>query len=65
MPLAIYVLLNGGLIARIVSEPNATSMIARAILGASAVSQVLAILLFASLAWLRTRPPSRPAPGVR
>ncbi len=66
MPLAIYVLLNGGLIARILSEPSAgTNMVAGTILGASAVSQVLAILLFVSLAWLRTRPPSRPAPGVR
>ncbi len=66
MPLAIYAMLNGGLIARVVSEPIAgTSMIARTTLGLSAVSQVLAILLFAALAWLRTRPPSRPAPGVR
>lgn len=66
MPPSIYLLLNGGLIARIVSEPaSAHSAIARAILGASAVSQLCAILLFVALAWLRTRPPSRPAPGVR
>lgn len=66
MPPSIYLLLNGGLIARIVSEPASVhSAIARAILGASAVSQLCAILLFVALAWLRTRPPSRPAPGVR
>jgi hypothetical protein len=66
MPLAIYFLLNGGLIARIFSEPNiATSASSRVVLDVSAVAQVAAVLLFVSLAWLRTRAPSRPAPGVR
>ncbi|HVA34425.1 MAG TPA: hypothetical protein VNG31_09770 [Candidatus Baltobacteraceae bacterium] len=66
MPLTIYLLLNGGLIARIFSEPAvAVSAVARLALGASAVAQVGAILLFVALAWLRTRPPSRPAKGVR
>jgi hypothetical protein len=66
MPLTIYVLLNGGLIARVFSEPaSAASAAARAVLAASAAAQVAAILLFAMLAWARTRPPSRPAPGVR
>ncbi|HVS46107.1 MAG TPA: hypothetical protein VMS32_05515 [Verrucomicrobiae bacterium] len=66
MPLTIYLLLNGGLIARIVSEPSiASSTIARGVLGTSAVAQVCAVLLFVSFAWFRTRPPSHPAPGVR
>ncbi len=66
MPVAIYLLLNGGLIARILSEPViATYAFARVVLDVSAVAQVGAILLFVSLAWLRTRAPSHPAPGVR
>ncbi len=66
MPLTIYLLLNGGLIARILSEPAvASSAVARLALGASAVMQVCAILLFIKLAWLRTRRPSHPAKGVR
>lgn len=66
MPLTIYVLLNGGLVARVLSEPSAPfSAVARAFLGISALAQLGAILLFAVLAWARTRPPSRPAPGVR
>lgn len=66
MPLTIYFFLNVGLIARIVSEPAAAqSQLARIVLGVSAVLQLCAILMFVTLAWLRTRPPSRPAPGVR
>lgn len=66
MPITIYLLLNGGLIARILSEPAAAgSSVARAVLGISALAQVGAILLFVALAWLRTRAPSHPAPGVR
>jgi hypothetical protein len=66
MPLTTYWLLNGGLIARILSEPAiAHNVFARVMLGASALAQVCAVLLFVSLAWLRTRAPSRPAPGVR
>jgi len=66
MPWTIYGLLNAGLIARIFSEPaSAGSGVARAILGASAVAQLGAVLLFVVLAWMRTRAPSHPAPGVR
>jgi len=66
MPRAIYLLLNGGLVARILSEPAiANSSIARVVLGVSAIAQVGAVLLFVLLAWLRTRAPSHPAPGVR
>ncbi len=66
MPLAIYLLLNVGLVARIVSEPFAyQSEIARIVLGVSGIAQLAAILLFAALAWSRTRAPARPAPGVR
>ena len=66
MPLTIYLLLNGGLIARILAEPAAaSSAVARTVLGTSALLQVGAILLFVTVAWLRTRPPSHPAKGVR
>ncbi len=66
MPGAIYVLLNGGLLARIFSEPfSNASAIARVALAASAFAQVGAVLIFAVLAWSRTRPPARPASGVR
>lgn len=66
MPLSIYMLLNGGLLMRIVSEPLvADSAIARAGLDASAVSQCAAICIFVALAWSRTKAPARPAAGVR
>jgi hypothetical protein len=66
MPRSIYVLLNGGLIARVFSEPYATNgPIAATVLGISAVAQFGAIALFVALAWSRTKPPSHPAPGVR
>ena len=66
MPYTIYALLNGGLVARIFSEPAiATVAFARTVLAASAIAQVLAIVLFVALAWMRTRPPSHPARGVR
>ena len=66
MPWAIYAGLNGGLIMRIVSEPLvAQSAAARVALIASAILQVAAIAVFGILAWSRTRPPARPAAGVR
>ncbi len=66
MPLAIYLLLNLGLVARIVSEPFAyQSQLARIVLGISGIAQLGSVLVFAALAWSRTRPPARPAPGVR
>lgn len=58
MPWTIYVLLNSGLIARIVSEPNAAgSDLARTALALSAIAQLGAILIFAALAWLRVKAP--------
>lgn len=66
MPFAIYALLNGGLLARIVSEPLAqASALARVILAASAFAQVAAIAIFLMLVWSRTIAPARPAQGVR
>lgn len=66
MPWTIYAGLNGGLVMRIVSEPLVTqNAIARVALVASAILQVGAIAVFAVLAWSRTRPPARPAAGVR
>jgi hypothetical protein len=56
MPWTIYVLLNAGLVARVLSEPQvAASPVARVVLAASAVAQVLAVLVFVALAWQRTR----------
>lgn len=66
LPYVAYVCLNVGLVMRIVSEPYvAQSATAAVALGTSAVLQVSAIALFAAVAWVRTRPPSRPAAGVR
>ena len=66
LPLVAYFCLNGGLVVRIISEPFAfANSLAAAALGVSAVAQLFAIVLFAIVAWTRTRPPSRPAPGVR
>jgi hypothetical protein len=67
-PILCYVLLNGGLIARIVAEPWMSlrgGPVAAAIFAASGVLQTAGILVFAVIAWLRVRPPARPAPGVR
>jgi hypothetical protein len=65
-PIVVYVLLNGGLAVRILSEPLLwTGAVARTALGMSAAAQLAAILLFAVVAWHRVRAPSRPAPGVR
>ncbi len=65
-PIAVYALLNGGLLLRIMSEPLLwTGPLARAALCVSAAAQLAAILLFAFIAWHRVRAPSRPAAGVR
>src|SRR5579884_3539411 len=67
-PILCYVLLNGGLVARIVAEPWMSlrgGPVAAAIFAASGVLQTAGILVFAVIAWLRVRPPARPAPGVR
>jgi hypothetical protein len=64
-PLTVWILLNAGLIARIVAEPALASPLARPMLIAGGIAQAAAILLFAACAWLRVRAPARPAPGVR
>lgn len=66
VPYAVYGCLNAGLVVRICSEPFvATQSLAAFGLGLSAALQVVAILLFGIVAWLRTRAPARPGPGVR
>lgn len=66
LPYAVWVSLNVGLVMRICSEPSvASSNVAAFGLGLSAVLQALAIVLFGIVAWIRTRAPARPAPGVR
>lgn len=66
LPITFYLCLNVGLVLRIISEPFAgAAPIASAVLVLSAVLQVLGIVLFAWVAWTRTRAPSHPAPGVR
>jgi len=66
MPYAIWGLLNGGLLLRIVAEPAlASGPVARAALAAGSIAQVLAVVAFAVVAWHRVRGPSHPAPGVR
>lgn len=65
-PFVVYALLNGGLLLRILSEPMlASGIAARVALSVSAVAQVVAIVVFAAVAWNRVRAPARPAPGVR
>ena len=66
MPWTIFALLNAGLVARVFSEPLlAVHPLAGIVLAGSAIAQAGAILLFVALAWMRTRPPSHPAKGVR
>lgn len=66
LPYVVWGSLNVGLVMRICSEPFvASSGIAALGLGLSAVLQVVAIVLFGIVAWIRTRAPVRPAPGVR
>ncbi|HEX8805401.1 MAG TPA: hypothetical protein VF741_00575 [Candidatus Aquilonibacter sp.] len=66
LPYVVYLCLNVGLVMRICSEPFvSSSQLAAFGLGTSAALQVLAIVLFGIVAWLRTRAPARPGPGVR
>jgi hypothetical protein len=66
---ACFILLNGGLVLRLLAEPwfllGGRPAPAAAALALSAVAQPLAVMLFVFVAWQRVRPPSRPAPGVR
>jgi hypothetical protein len=65
-PLLVYALLNGGLLLRMVCEPFlGTGLGARVGLLAGSIAQILAVLVFAGIAWHRVRAPARPAPGVR
>jgi hypothetical protein len=67
-PLWCYVLLNIGLVLRVVLEPIV--QLAKAgpvwafVLGASGLLQLAAILIFVGIVWHRTKGPSRPAPGI-
>lgn len=66
IPYVVWALLNGGLVLRILSEPNlAAGATPRLALAVASLAQIAAIALFAYTAWRRVRPPSRPAPGVR
>lgn len=66
LPYAAFACLNGGLVLRILSEPFvAQNQIAATLLGVSAILQVVAIVLFGVVAWIRTRAPAHPRPGVR
>ncbi len=64
-PLTVWLLLNVGLAARLISEPALQVPIARPVLALAGIAQVLAIVVFAACAWFRVRGPARPAPGVR
>ena len=65
---ACFLLLNGGLMVRLVAEPWLQfdgSPVASALLVVAGIAQPLAIALFVAIAWQRIRAPARPAPGVR
>lgn len=65
-PYAIWALLNGGLVLRLVGEPLlGIGPSARVALIVGSVAQLAAIIGFGVIAWHRVRPPSRTAPGVR
>ena len=67
-PYVVYVLLNGGLLARIAGEAwwsTSASQMGGALFAFSGVAQTFAVIVFAAIAWQRVRPPSHPAPGVR
>jgi len=66
LPGAVWGLLNGGLLLRILTEPAlSTGGVARAGLVIASVAQVLAVMLFAFVAWNRVRGAARAAPGAR
>jgi len=65
---ACFVLLNGGLVVRLLAEPwyqLAANPVATVLLVLAGIAQPLAIVLFVLIAWQRIRAPSHPAPGVR
>lgn len=67
-PFWCYVLLNGGLVMRVIVEPwhdlGGASQLSAVLLGLSGVMQFVAIVIFVRIVWTRTRGPNRPAPGV-
>lgn len=64
-PYLVYGLLNGGLLARIVSEPAlGDGAVVQVGLILGSLAQLLAVLLFIGIVWRRVRAPARPAAGV-
>ena len=65
----IYLLLNSGLLVRLLIEPTAAfgklHGAGAALLIAAALAQFLAIALFVATIWSRVRSPSQAAPGLR
>jgi hypothetical protein len=65
---ACFVLLNSGLVLRLIAEPwyhlGGNAPLAAALLALAAISQPAAIALFVFVAWQRVRAPRHPAPGV-
>lgn len=72
-PLWCFCLLNCGLVVRVVVEPwlqlsdasGAMRIAGSALLAASGIAQLAAVVIFVAIVWSRTRGPNRPAPGVR
>jgi uncharacterized membrane protein len=66
---ACFVLLNGGLLLRLIAEPwyqlGGGAPAAAALLALAAISQPAAAALFVFVAWQRVRAPRHPAPGVQ
>ena len=64
-----FLLLNGGLLARLIAEPwyqlGGRPLAASVLLVTASVAQPVAIVVFVAIAWQRVRAPSHPAPGVR
>ncbi len=69
MAAACFVLLNGGLVLRLVSEPwfalGAKPAVAAGLLLVAAAAQPLAIAIFVVIAWQRVRGPASPPPRTR
>jgi len=65
---ACFVLLNSGLVLRLIAEPwyqlGGNTPVAAALLALAAIAQPAAIALFVCVAWQRVRGPRHPAPGV-
>ena len=66
---ACFVLLNSGLVLRLIAEPwyqlGGGAPAAAALLALAAISQPAAGALFVFVAWQRVRAPRHPAPGVQ